>query len=98
MVIPDRAALHDRLFEFFSRSERYLFAGLDMNGLAGRWIAPLARCTLAHHENAEAADTDAVTFLEVLGDQPDQPAEHGFGLLLRQFVRFREIGGKVFQG
>src|SRR5262249_51742398 len=72
-------------------------AGLDLNGLAGGRIAAHAGGPLAHLENTEPADADAVTLLEVLGHQPDQIAEDRLGLFFRHFMRFREIRGEMLQ-
>ena len=53
-------------------------------------IAAHARGALAHLQDAQAADADAVAFLEVLDDQADQIAEDRFGLLLRKLMIFRK--------
>src|SRR5437867_5849910 len=76
------AILHHRFFELLGSPERDLLAGLDVNSLAGRRVAPLAGSAFAHHQDAEPTDADAVALLEMLGHQTDQIAEHGFCLLL----------------
>src|SRR5262249_48926601 len=79
----ENRTLHHRLFELLRRSEGDLFAGLDMDSFAGRRIASFTGRALSHHQDAKPPDPDAVALLQVLGDQADQIAEHGFGLLLR---------------
>src|SRR5262245_14202154 len=69
-----------------------------MDGRAGRRVASHAGRALAHHQDAEPADADAVALLEVLGHQADQVAEHRLGLLFRHLVGFREIRGEMLQG
>src|SRR6185436_12892483 len=92
-----RGALH-RLFEFLGGAERDLLAGLDLDRFAGGRIAPHAGCTLAHHEDAEAADANAVALLQVFGHQADQVAEDRLSLLFRHLMGFREICGEMLQG
>ena len=67
--------LHHCFFEFLRGSEGDLLAGLYVDRRAGRRIASLTGCALAHHEDAQPADADSVTLLEMLGDQADQIAE-----------------------
>src|SRR3954470_2884684 len=97
-VVKLRRGASDRLFEFLGGAERDLLAGLDLDRFAGRRIAPHAGCTLAYHQDAEAANADAVALLEVLGHQADQVAEDRLGLLFRHLMGFREICGEMLQG
>src|SRR5262245_14352825 len=87
----------DRFLELLGGSEGNLLRRLDLDRLAGCRIAAHASGALAHHQNAEPADADAVALLEMLGHQTDQIAEHGLCLLFRHLVRFREIGGEMLQ-
>src|SRR5216683_4520863 len=95
---PRRPPRLDGFFELLGGAEGHLLAGLDLDRFAGRRVAPHAGGALAHLEDAEAADADAVALLEVLGYQADQIAEHRLGLLLRHFMGFREIRGEMLQG
>ena len=56
----------DRFLEFLGGPEGDLLAGLDLDGLARRRIAPHACRTLADLQDAETTETDPVTFLEML--------------------------------
>src|SRR5436190_9922036 len=76
----------DRLFQFLGRTEGDLLARLDLNRLARCRVAPHARSAFAHYEDAKPADANAVALLEMLGQQTDQIAENGLGLLLRHFM------------
>src|SRR4051812_28598960 len=97
-VVELRRGALPRLFEFLGGAEGDLLAGLDLDRFAGRRIAPHAGCTLAHHQDAEAADADAVALLEVFGHQADQVAEDRLSLLFRHLMGFREICGEMLQG
>ena len=65
----------DRHLQVLGGAERDLLAGLDLDRLAGRGIAPHAGGALAHLQDAETRNTDALALLEVLGDQrrPGRP-------------------------
>src|SRR5262245_29224572 len=52
-------------------AERHLLAGLDLDGLAGGGVAAHARGTLAHLQDAQAVELDALALLQVLGDDRD---------------------------
>src|SRR5262249_8556204 len=58
----------DRFLQFLGGAERDLLARLDLNRFAGRRIASHARRALAHLQDAEPADPDAVALLQVLRD------------------------------
>src|SRR5262249_1716274 len=83
--------------EFLGGTEGDLLAGLDLNWLTGRGIAAHARCALAHDQDAEPTDADAVALLGMLGQEADEIAENRLGLLLRHFVGFREICGEMLE-
>src|SRR6266849_1085226 len=89
-------ALH-RFLELLGGAEGDFLARLDLDRLAGRRVAAHAGGALAHLQNAEAADADAVALLEVLGHQADKVAEDRLGLLFRHLMGFREIGGEMLQ-
>src|SRR5882724_7549087 len=88
----------NRFLELLGCAEGDFLAGLDLDFLAGCRVAALAGSALANDQDAETADADAVTLLEVLGHQADHVAKDRFSLLFRQFVGFRETCGDVFQG
>src|SRR3977135_3303932 len=72
----------DGFLQLLRGAERDLLARLDLDRLAGRRVAAHARGALAHLQDAEPADADARTALEVLGDCRDHLFEHGHDLLL----------------
>src|ERR1043166_1418191 len=76
----------DGLFEFLRGAEGDLLARLDLDRLAGRGISAHASGALAHLQDAETADADAVALLQVLHDEIDHVAEDRLGLLLRELV------------
>src|SRR3954464_7565115 len=80
----------DGFLQLLGGAEGDLLAGLDVDGFAGGGIAAHASGALAHLEDAEADNTDALTLLETLGDARHQVAQDGFGLLLRQLMLFRQ--------
>src|SRR2546427_651787 len=90
-------ARSDGFLEFFSGAERDLLAGLDLDWLAGRGIAAHACRALAHLQDAESADADAVALLEMLDDEIDHVAEDRLGLLLGKLVGLGDIGREVLQ-
>src|SRR5258708_39806868 len=93
----DGTRLSDRFLELLGGAEGDLLAGLDLDGFAGGRIAAHARGALAHLQDAEPADADALAFLEVLDDIADQAAKNGFSLLFRQFVVLRKACRQVLQ-
>src|ERR1700733_12809635 len=78
----------DGFLELLGRAEGHLLAGLDVDGFAGGGVAAHARGALAHLQDAETDDADALALLQVLGDSADQVAQNGLSALLRQFVLF----------
>src|SRR5437879_12665700 len=69
----------DGFLQFLGGAERDLLARLDLDRLAGRRVAAHARGALAHLQDAEAADADAVALLEVLDDEVDHVVEDQLG-------------------
>src|ERR1700691_1503094 len=94
---PPRKGL-DCFLECLGGAERDLLARLDLDRLAGGRVAAHAGGALADLKDAEAADTDAVTFLEVLHHQADEVTEIGFGLLLCDFMGAGQGGGEMLEG
>src|SRR3954447_3436433 len=80
----------DGFLQLLGGAEGDLLAGFDVDRFAGGGIAAHAGGALAHLEDAEADNTDALALLEMLGDARDQGAQNGFGLLLRQLMLFRQ--------
>src|SRR6185503_16122756 len=70
----------DGCFELLRSAECDLLAGLDLDSLAGSGVAPHACRTLAHLQDAEAVEADALALLEVLGNRSDHVHEHGVDL------------------
>src|SRR5579885_569766 len=98
VAIPRRVGLKrpsDRFFQFLGSAEGDLLGSLDLDRLAGRRVAAHTGGAPAHLQNAEAADADALAFLQVLDDGFDEIAEHGLRLLLRHLMRLRECGGEM---
>src|SRR5205085_11558012 len=85
----------DGFFQFLRRAERDFLARLDLDRLAGRGIAAHACGALAHLQDAKAADTDAVAFLEVLDDEIDHADEDRLGLLLGKLMTFGDVCREV---
>src|SRR6266702_4250638 len=83
--------------QFLGRAEGNLLAGLDVDGFAGGGIAAHAGGALAHLEDAETDNADALALLQVLGDPADQIVQNGLGALLRQFVLFRQRRREMLQ-
>ena len=88
----------DRFFQFLRGAEGDLLARLDLDRLAGRGVAAHARGALAHLQDAEPADADAVALLQVLHDELDHVAEDRLGLLLGELVALGNVGREVLQG
>src|SRR5690242_12345585 len=76
----------DGFLQFLGGAERDLLARLDLDRLAGRRVAAHACGALAHLQDAEAADADAVTFLEVLDDEVDHVVQDQLGGLLGELM------------
>src|SRR3979411_1873472 len=86
--IVARRSVSDGFLQLLGGAEGDLLAGLDVDGFAGGGVAAHAGGALAHLEDAETDNSDALALLEVLGDAGDQIDKDGFGLLLGQFVFF----------
>src|SRR5262245_20671291 len=86
-----------RLLEVLGRPEGDFLARLDLDLLAGGGVAAHARGALAHLQDAETDDADAVALLDVLDDQVDRVAQETLGGLLRQFVILGELRSQMAQ-
>src|SRR5215471_17942767 len=95
---PGMTPVSDGFLEFLGGAERDLLARLDLDRLAGRRIAPHAGGALAHLQNAEPADADALALLEVLHEEPDQIVEDRLGLLLGNLVAVGKRRREVLEG
>src|SRR6202035_4823610 len=84
----ENASLSDAFLQLLGCAEGNLLAGLDVDRLAGSGVAAHAGGALAHLQDAETDDADALALLQVLGDPADQIVQDGFGLLLRQLLLF----------
>src|SRR3981189_1028697 len=90
-----KRARSDGFLEFLGRAEGDLLAGLDVDRFAGGGVAAHAGGALAHLEDAEADDADALALLQVLGDPADQVVENLLSLLLGQFLVFGDRRGAM---
>ena len=63
---PNQSDRSDGFFEFLGGAEGDLLAGLDFDRLAGGRIPAHAGGALAHLQNTQADQADAIPFLEVL--------------------------------
>src|SRR5258708_5861450 len=93
----DNKAL-DGFLQFLRGAERDLLAGLDLDRLAGRRVTAHARGALAHLQDTEAADADAVALLEVLDDEVDHVVEDQLSGLLGELMLFGKVRRDVLQG
>src|SRR6185312_243955 len=87
----------DRFLELLGSPEGDFLRRLDLDRFAGCGVAAHARGALAHLQNAEAADADALALLQMLDDITDEIAEHGLCLLLRHFVLFIHRRSEMLQ-
>src|SRR5580704_960644 len=76
----------DGFLEFLGGAEGDLLASLDLDLLAGGGVAAHAGGALAHLEDAEADDANALPLLQVCGDHGHQIGQNGFRLLLGQLL------------
>src|SRR6478672_7632026 len=97
LSIRQSLARSDGFFQLLRGAEGDLLAGLDLDRLAGRGVAAHARGALAHLQDAEAADADAVALLQMLDDIVDHAAEDRLGVLLRQLVLLGDHRREVLQ-
>src|ERR1700730_4156882 len=78
--------LSDGFLQLLGCAEGNLLAGLDVDRFAGGRVAAHAGGALAHLEDAETDNADALALLQVLGDAADQIVENLLRLLLGQFL------------
>src|SRR3954453_4822207 len=81
-----RRVWSDCLLQLLRRSEGDLLAGLDLDLLAGRRVAPQPGRPRANLEDPEAVDPDLGPFRQVIGEGLDELAQHGLDLPLRHVV------------
>src|SRR6267378_3723156 len=79
-------ALSDGFLQLLGCAEGNLLASLDVDRFAGGGVAAHAGGALAHLQDAETDDTDALTLLQMLGDPADQIVQDLFCLLLGQLL------------
>src|SRR5258708_20227285 len=82
----ENASLSDGFLQLLGCAEGNLLAGLDVDRLAGSGVAAHAGGALAHLQDAETDDADALALLQVLGDPADQIVQDSFTPLLVQFL------------
>src|SRR5919202_696890 len=87
----------DRLLQLLRRPEGNLLAGLDLDLLAGRRVAPQPGCTRAHLEDPEAGDPNFGAVLQVLGEGLHELAQHGLDLTLWHVVAIGQAGRQLLQ-
>src|SRR5690348_10328125 len=85
----------DRFLQFLGGAERNLLGRLDLDRFAGGGVTAHARTALAHHQDAQAVETDARALLQVLGDQTDSVFQDAVGGLLGEFMLFGQLAGKL---
>src|SRR5205085_5863333 len=88
----------DGFLQLLRGAEGDLLARLDLDRLAGGGVAAHAGGALAHLQDAEAADADAIALLQMLHDDIDHAAEDRLGLFLGEFVPFGDVRRNVLQG
>src|SRR4051794_23182663 len=96
-VIAPGEPWSDRLLELLGRAEGDLLAGLDLDRLAGCWVAPHPGGTRAHLEDTEARDPDLGALLQVLGEALHELAQHRLDLALRQVMALGQAGRQLLQ-
>lgn len=89
-VLPDcsdktriaKKSVLDGFLEFFGSAESDFLAGLNLDLFAGRRVTAHARRTLTDLQDAETADADLVTLLEMLREETHEVAQN----LTRNFL------------
>src|SRR5213080_2806233 len=84
----EKGVLSDGFLELLGCAEGNLLAGLDVDRLAGGGVAAHAGSALAHLQDAETDDADALALLQMLGDPADHVVQNGLSLLLGQLLLF----------
>src|SRR5262249_1106358 len=87
----------DRFLQLLGGAEGDLLAGLDLDRLAGCGVAAHAGGALAHLEDAEPPDADALAFLQVLGDPRDDVGQDALRLFLGQLLLLGDRRGEVLE-
>ena len=77
-VLLDALRVSQRLnccFQFLGRPKSDFLAGLDLNRLAGRRIAPHASGSFSYLQDAKPGNSYSFALLQMLGDQSDKVVE-----------------------
>src|SRR6267378_5953117 len=78
--------LSDGFLQLLGCAEGNLLAGLDVDRFAGGGVAAHAGGALAHLQDAETDDADALALLQMLGDPADHVVQDLFSLFLGQLL------------
>src|ERR1700733_15211417 len=81
-----KRVLSDGFLQLLGRAEGNLLAGLDVDRFAGGGVAAHAGGALAHLQDTETNDADALALLQMLGDSGHQIVQNRFRLLLGQLL------------
>src|SRR6266849_11070673 len=88
----------DCFLELLGRAERDFLACLDLDRLAGRRIASHPAGAVAHLQDADPAEAEAVALLQVLDDTSYQLAEDRLGLLFRDLMGLGKLRREMLEG
>lgn len=81
----------DRVFKFLGWPKSHFFAGLDLDGLTGRRVAPHAGSPGFDFQDAETAHADAIALLQVGGHGRHKVCKQTVNLFLRQGVHLPKL-------
>src|SRR5437899_9602532 len=83
-----------RIFECFASAELRHFGRLDLDRIAGAWVASLPRGSLANIERAKANEGDDVALLQRISDRIHRRVQRASG---RRFGDVSMLGDRVDQ-